>query len=91
MKMGRGEWEKHPFRIYCLPVTACIYIMRKKYLRFAMSDNQEHTSFNIRTEKVLKEAFVAAAKSQDRTASQLIREFMREYVRRNGQRDLFTR
>lgn len=33
----------------------------------------------------LKEAFYAAASSQDQTASQLIRDFMRKYVAQHGQ------
>ena len=47
------------------------------------------TGFTIRVEPRLKDAFLATAKSQDRTASQILRDFMREYVRKNGQGDLF--
>lgn len=36
----------------------------------------------------LKKAFDDAASRNDRTASQLIRDFMREYVRKNAQGDL---
>lgn len=36
----------------------------------------------------LKKAFDEAASRNDRTASQLIRDFMREYVRANAQGDL---
>lgn len=44
---------------------------------------------NVRAEAHLVDAFVAAAAAQDRTASQLIRDFMREYVKKHGQTDLF--
>jgi predicted transcriptional regulator len=53
-----------------------------------MTDKKE-IAFTIRVEHSLKDAFVDAAKSQDRTASQLIRDFMRDYVKKHGQRDLF--
>jgi len=50
---------------------------------------QKETGFTIRIEQELKDAFVATAKSQDRTASQVLRNFMRDYVKKNGQTDLF--
>lgn len=39
--------------------------------------------YEIRVEKTLKEAYLAAAKNNDRDGAQLIRDFMREYVRAN--------
>ena len=39
------------------------------------------TTFTFRLEDSLKEAFNSAAKSRDRTAAQLLRDFMRDYVR----------
>lgn len=53
--------------------------------------NQKETGFTLRIEQGLKDEFVAAAKSQDRTASQVLRDFMRDYVKKNGQTDLFKR
>jgi|GEM_PF-3560886 len=50
---------------------------------------QKETGFTIRIEQELKDAFVATAKSQDRTTSQVLRNFMRDYVKKNGQTDLF--
>lgn len=50
---------------------------------------KKEIAFTIRVEPDLKDAFVAAAKTQDRTASQLVRDFMRDYVKKYGQRDLF--
>jgi len=52
---------------------------------------QKETGLAIRIEPELKAAFVATAKSQDRTASQVLRNFMRDYVKKNGQTDLFKR
>lgn len=39
----------------------------------------------IRVEGDLKAAFTSAAKAADRTASQLLRDFMRDYVRRQAE------
>jgi len=55
-----------------------------------MEDNKEKR-LNIRAEAHLVDAFIAAAANNDRTASQLIRDFMREYVKKHGQIDLFKR
>lgn len=56
-----------------------------------MSDNKKEIAFTIRVEPALKDAFLSAAQSQDRTASQLVRDFMRDYVKKHGQRDLFSK
>lgn len=53
--------------------------------------NEKEVTYNIRLDADLKEAFVKTAKSIDRTGSQLIREFMRDFVRRYGQADLFRK
>jgi len=42
------------------------------------------TTFTFRVEYALKGAFVAAAKAHDRPASVLLRDFMRDYVRRSA-------
>jgi hypothetical protein len=52
-------------------------------------DKEKEKRLNVRAETHLVEAFIAAAESNDRTASQLIRDFMREYVKKHGQTDLF--
>lgn len=54
-----------------------------------MTTVKKEIAFTIRVEPALKDAFLAAAQSQDRTASQLIRDFMRDYVKKYGQRDMF--
>ena len=46
---------------------------------------------NIRAEDHLIQAFKAAAFNNDRNASQLIRDFMREYVKKHGQTDIFSK
>ncbi len=38
-------------------------------------------TFTFRVDKGLKDAFSAAAKSRDRTGAQLLRDFMRDFVR----------
>jgi len=38
-------------------------------------------SFTFRVDESLKNDFTAAAKSRDRTSAQLLRDFMRDYVR----------
>lgn len=39
-------------------------------------------TFTFRVDDSLKEAFAEAAKGQDRTGAQLLRDFMREYVKK---------
>lgn len=38
----------------------------------------------IRLERALRDEFLEACRAQDRPAAQVLREFMREYVRTNG-------
>ena len=45
--------------------------------------------FTCKVEEHLLEAFQRACGSQDITASQAVRAFMRDYVRKNGQGKLF--
>lgn len=52
-----------------------------------MSD--EKTTFNMRVDKNLVEQFKKAAKENNRTASQLLRDCMIEYVKKNRQGDMF--
>jgi len=40
----------------------------------------EQTNFTCRVDAELKQAFIRAAKANDRSASVLIRDFMRDYV-----------
>ncbi|AVN35848.1 MULTISPECIES: hypothetical protein [Serratia] len=44
----------------------------------------------IRVDEELKTAFASAAKAADRTASQLLRDFMREFVRRQAQQEEYN-
>lgn len=55
-----------------------------------MSRNKEK-GFTIRLDEDLLISFQSVAKQNDRTASQLIRDFMRDYVRKNAQADLFKK
>lgn len=45
----------------------------------------EQTNFTCRVDADLKQAFLRAAKANDRPASVLIRDFMRDYVQRSIQ------
>lgn len=45
----------------------------------------EQTNFTCRVDADLKQAFLRAAKANDRSASVLIRDFMRDYVQRSQQ------
>lgn len=47
-------------------------------------------AFTIRVEEDLIKSFHHACSNTDTTASQAIRAFMRDYIKKNGQGDLFT-
>ncbi len=42
-----------------------------------------------RCEESLKKAFEQCCKANDQTASQVMRALMRDYVKKNGQKDMF--
>lgn len=46
-------------------------------------------TFTAKVDEDLLKAFKHACQNQDITASQAVRAFMREYVRKHGQADLF--
>lgn len=43
----------------------------------------------IKLDSELKDAFISVCNSQDSTASQEIRKFMKSYIKKHGQQDLF--
>jgi predicted transcriptional regulator len=45
--------------------------------------NSPEVSYRVRLPKDLKNAFLKVANATDRTGAQLVRQFMREYVRKN--------
>lgn len=47
-------------------------------------------AFTIRADEDLIKVFHHACSNTDTTASQAIRAFMRDYIKKNGQGDLFT-
>ena len=49
----------------------------------------EATTYNIRCPLDLKTMFLQIAKEQDRDGAQLIRDYMRDYVKTNAQGDIF--
>ena len=46
------------------------------------ANTSSETTFTFRVDPVLKAAFLDAARGNDRSASMLIRDFMREYIAR---------
>lgn len=50
-----------------------------------MSDVQ----YPIRVDKTLKDHFISVCKSNDSTAAQELRKFMKDYIKKNNQKDLF--
>lgn len=54
-----------------------------------MSANKDKL-FTAKVEENLLSAFKHACENQDTTASQAVRAFMRDYVRKYGQADLFS-
>ena len=53
-----------------------------------MNDEAE-VILSIRVDPDLRRTFQQTCTSKDQTASQVLRAFMREYVRKNGQMDMF--
>jgi len=51
------------------------------------SQRPKETSFNLRIDPALKAAFTAAAEAEDKPAAQVVREFMREFVKRRERRE----
>ncbi len=47
------------------------------------------TVFTMKLEAELRDAFMAAAQAEDRPASQVVRELMREYIRSQQQRQTY--
>lgn len=43
----------------------------------------------IKVEKSLKDAFLATCKERDTTAAREIRSFMRDYLKKHGQKSMF--
>jgi hypothetical protein len=50
------------------------------------SQHPKETSFNLRIDPKLKAAFAAATEAEDKPAAQVLREFMRAYVRQRERR-----
>ena len=45
------------------------------------SQHRKETSFNLRIDPALKAAFTAATEAEDKPAAQVVRDFMRSYVK----------
>lgn len=69
-------------RIICL-IRLLSFIMGQKKM-----SNEEQTTFNMRVGRTLVEQFKKAAKENNRTASQLLRDCMIDYVKEHRQSTL---
>jgi hypothetical protein len=54
------------------------------------SHNRKEETFNFRIDPALKAAFSAATKADDKPAAQVLRDFMRAYMRRKQRRTFET-
>lgn len=52
--------------------------------------SEKKVSFTIRAEPSLRDAFLSAAEANHRPGALLLRDFMRDYIKRNAQGDMFT-
>ena len=50
------------------------------------SQHPKDTSFNLRIDPALKAAFTAATEAEDKPAAQVVRDFMRAYVKQRERR-----
>lgn len=55
-----------------------------------MDKLSSQTQLPVKLDRELKDAFISCCKSQESSASQELRKFMREYVRKHSQQDLFS-
>lgn len=46
--------------------------------------NKKNVALKIRVEEELRKEFIEVCRSDDMTAAQVVRRFMREYITRNG-------
>ena len=76
----------------------CFYIyfilgLYKYYtnLMVKMMSDSKKTSLLIQLESDLKQSFASVCASQDQTVSQVLRKFMRDYIKTHAQQDLFIK
>lgn len=55
-----------------------------------MADETQEKRLNVRADASLIDAFITCCEANDRTASQVVRDYMRDYVKRHGQTELFS-
>lgn len=65
-----------------------LYNVQTQYKQGATMSDKKETIYGVRVPADLRKAFDEAAKANDMTGAQLIRQFMREYARKNAQGDL---
>lgn len=54
-----------------------------------MNKLSSQTQLPVKLDRELKDAFISCCRSQESSASQELRKFMRDYVRKHSQQDLF--
>lgn len=59
----------------------CPYILQLRNHRMSRTSHPKDTSFNLRIDPALKAAFTAATEAEDKPAAQVVRDFMRAYVK----------
>ena len=81
--------ERHFFKQNLSFCFLCITVqVHCNYTVIHMSTQEKTTVYQIRVLPSLRTAFLAACSDNDRDGAQLVRDFMRDYVRKNAQGDL---
>lgn len=56
-----------------------------------MTQQTQEKTVTLKVDRDLADSFKRVAKANNRNQSQLIRDFMQQYVKKNGQGDLFKK
>lgn len=70
-----------------LPIRRKIALSECVSIGYTPSMSGKDSGLRIRVEKALRDEFLEACHEQDRPASQVIREFMRDYIARNTDKE----
>lgn len=73
---------------YTRHIKSKYFVLTKKGLIMTTNNRQKDKSFTIRVDADLLKTFQTVAKENDRPSAQLIRDFMREYIKKNKQGEL---
>lgn len=67
-----------------LTIACYIHLVRRVSIGYTLKMTKKDAGMRIRIERELRDEFLAACQVLDRPAAQVIREFMRDFVRRNS-------